>query len=205
MIDAALIAQCADPGLKVEMVQEFVDIVGGADHLTVTVNSGERVVLVPKPNNRDEAMELVRQYAGTAVVRVGLTQYPAGFGIQDVSELSYDLFDSCENLRMGTTLFSKVYRIVNQRYEDEGEAFQNAVRAYQTGWFEGERVFYLTDPAETETTTAENDPVPDADDAAQTSVAANPGPSPEQTGEDGDPYTADIRIDLTGINGGDGS
>lgn len=82
MIDAALIEQCADLNLNVEIVQEFIEEVGGDDHLTVTVWSGERVVFVPKPNNREEAMSLIQQYVGNAIVRVGITQYQAGFGIK---------------------------------------------------------------------------------------------------------------------------
>jgi hypothetical protein len=116
MIDAELIQQCADPSLKVEIVQKFIEEAGGADHLTVTVRAGERIILVPKPSTEDEAMELIRQNLGQAIVRVGVTQYPAGLGIQDMSQLSPDLLDSCKNIGMGTALFAKVYRIVTKWY-----------------------------------------------------------------------------------------
>ena len=33
MIDAELIQQCADPRLNVEIVQQFVEQIGAADHL----------------------------------------------------------------------------------------------------------------------------------------------------------------------------
>ena len=59
MIDAELIQQCADPSLKLEIVQKFIEEAGGADHLTVTVRAGERIILVPKPTTEDEAMQLI--------------------------------------------------------------------------------------------------------------------------------------------------
>ena len=61
MIDAELIQQCADPSLKVEIVQKFIEEAGGADHLTVTVRAGERIILVPKPSTEYEAMQLIQQ------------------------------------------------------------------------------------------------------------------------------------------------
>uniref|UniRef100_UPI00195370F7 hypothetical protein n=1 Tax=Klebsiella aerogenes TaxID=548 RepID=UPI00195370F7 len=81
-----------------------------------TVRAGGRVVLVPPPKSPDEALELVRRYVGQAVVRVGITQYPAGVGVTDASQLTADLGDPCKNIRMGTALFAKVYRIVVKWY-----------------------------------------------------------------------------------------
>ncbi|GLS35004.1 hypothetical protein GCM10010869_05920 [Mesorhizobium tianshanense] len=39
-------------------------------------------------------------------------RYPSGLGISDVSELRPDLVNACANIRIGTKLFGKVYRIV---------------------------------------------------------------------------------------------
>jgi len=114
MIDAELIQQCADPRLNVEIVQQFVEQIGAADHLTITVKQGERVILVPKPETVEQAIATTREWVGQATVRVGLTQYPAGLGLTDPSEIGYELFDNCDNLRMGTELFGKVYRIVTK-------------------------------------------------------------------------------------------
>ncbi len=100
MIDAALIENCSDPALKPAIVERFIAEAGSPDPLTVTVRSGDRVVLVPKPGTPDDAITLMRQYVGKAVVRVGITQYPAGLGIADPSELKPDLIDACENIRM---------------------------------------------------------------------------------------------------------
>ncbi len=57
-------------------------------------------------------MAIVRQHAGQAVVRVGLTQYPAGVGVKEPADLKQDLVDACQNLRKGTAMFAKVLRIV---------------------------------------------------------------------------------------------
>ena len=77
-MDAALIKECADPALKIEIVERFVAAVGTSDYLKITVRAGERITLVPKPDNPDAAMSLIQQYVGKADVRVGITQYPAG-------------------------------------------------------------------------------------------------------------------------------
>jgi hypothetical protein len=200
MIDAELIQQCADPSLKVEIVQKFIEEAGGADHLTVTVRAGERIILVPKPSTEDEAMELIRQNLGQAIVRVGVTQYPAGLGIQDMSQLSPDLLDSCKNIGMGTALFAKVYRIVTKWYGAPAqEALEDAIFAYKTGWFEGKQVFYESDPGETEL--AEPQPAEQGDEPAERGervAVEGTGPSERPISED--PNKAGIRIDLSGIS-----
>ena len=116
MVDAVLIQQCADPSLKPAIVEQFVDAAGAPDPLTVTVKSGSRVFLVPMPKTADEALVIIRENVGRAVVRVGLTQFPAGIGVKDVSQLNTDLVDECENLRMGTRMFAKILRIVAKWY-----------------------------------------------------------------------------------------
>ncbi|MCP1201009.1 conjugal transfer protein TraH [Notoacmeibacter sp. MSK16QG-6] len=147
MIDVDLIQQCADPRLEVAIVQQFVVEMNAPDHLTIRVFQGEKMILVPAPKSAEEAVETTRQWVGKANVRVGLTQYPAGLGIADAAEIGLELFDTCENLRLGTELFGKVLRIVGER-DEEGEAsqFEMAVKAYFTGWFEGEQVFYADEP-----------------------------------------------------------
>lgn len=201
MIDAELIQQCADPSLKVEIVQKFIEEAGGADHLTVTVRAGERIVLVPKPSTEDEAMQLIQQNLDQSIVRVGVTQYPAGLGIQDMSQLSPDLLDSCKNIGMGTALFAKVYRIVTKWYGAPAqEAFEDAIFAYKTGWFEGKQVFYEPDPGETEF--AEPQLPERGDEPAEPGervAVEDTGPSEPPFSEE-DPNKAGIRIDLSGIS-----
>ncbi|WP_371349220.1 TraH family protein [Ancylobacter sp. IITR112] len=195
MVDAALIQQCADPGLKPAIVEKFIVSAGSPDPLAVTVRSGGRVVLIPRPGTGEEAMALVRQHVGKAVVRVGVTQYPAGVGITDVSELKPDLVDACANIRMGTKLFAKVYRIVTKWYGNAvDEAFDDAIEAWKTGSFEGKAIFSEPDPGDVKLAV----PAPaeaDRSEAGPTEAAGPVRPEPV------DPNKAGIRIDLSGIGG----
>ncbi|MCA2380128.1 conjugal transfer protein TraH [Agrobacterium genomosp. 3 str. RTP8] len=152
MLDAALIKECADPSLKPAIIEQFVMAAGSDDPLTVTVKSGGRLILVPKAASTDEAMAIVRQYAGQAVVRVGLTQFPAGVGVKELGELKPDLVDPCQNLRRGTAMFAKVLRIVAKWYGNPTskdvfpQVFEDAAYAWKTGEFEGVSVFQAEDP-----------------------------------------------------------
>ncbi|MBB4388284.1 conjugal transfer protein TraH [Rhizobium sophorae] len=157
MLDAALIQQCADPSLKPAIVEQFVTAAGANGPLAVTVKSGGRLILVPKATTQDEAMAIVRQYVGQAVVRVGLTQFPAGVGVKDAADLKPDLVDPCENLRKGTAMFAKVLRIVAKWYGNPKnddvfpQIFDDAVYAWKTGEFEGVSVFQAEDPGKSVT------------------------------------------------------
>src|SRR5690606_38785925 len=116
MLDAALIKECADPSLKPAIVEQFVQAVGSDDPLAITVKSGGRLVLIPKPKTPEEAIEIVRDNLGHSIVRVGLTQIPADIGLKDASELKVDLVEPCANLRTGTAMFAKILRIVAKWY-----------------------------------------------------------------------------------------
>ncbi|MEK1931765.1 MAG: conjugal transfer protein TraH, partial [Pararhizobium sp.] len=83
--DAALIAKCADPSLKTALVEKFIAEAGSSDPLAVTVEAGERLVLVPAARMEREAMETIKRFVGNALVRVRVTQFPAGIGVEDVS------------------------------------------------------------------------------------------------------------------------
>lgn len=194
MIDAPLIHKCADPGLKPAIVERFIAAAGSSDPLAVTVRSGERVVLVPPVKTPDQAMALARQYVGKAAVRAGITQYPAGLGVTDVAELKPDLFDACANIKMGTVLFGKVYRIVTKWYGTPAEeAFDDAIIAWKSGYFEGKYVFGEPDPGAVKLAAPKPDEKPsDAD--------LQPEPAPAAV-EPADPNKASIRIDLSGIGG----
>lgn len=223
MIDADFINQCADPRLSVEIVQQFVEEIAAPNHLHVTVKSGMRTYAIPRPTTAEEAMNVTKQYVGQAIVRVGLTQYPAGFGIEDVDQLSVNLFDSCENLRMGTAMFSKIYRVVTKWYgTPRPEAFEDAMLAYASGYFEGQNVFQAEDPGDVDVwkpapaeqlaaaqgrltgedlSTPLHDPAGEVMAAAPESggqVPADQGPS-EPPFNDQDPNRASMRINLTGI------
>lgn len=203
MLDAALIQQCADPSLKPAIVEQFVTAGGANDPLAVTVKSGGRLILIPKATTPDEAMAIVRQYVAQAVVRVGLTQLPAGVGVKDASELKPDLVDPCENLRKGTAMFAKVLRIVAKWYGNPKsddvfpQIFEDAVYAWKAGEFEGVSVFQAEDPGgaianqrepidgkETDTVDQEASPPTDAEFLDEKEVGA-----------------AGMRIDLSRIGG----
>lgn len=199
MLDAALIKECADPSLKPAIVEQFVQAVGSDDPLAITVKSGGRLILVPKPKTPEEAIEIVRENIGGSIVRVGLTQIPAGIGLKDASELKADLVDPCANLRMGTTMFAKILRIVAKWYgnptSDEvfPQLFDDAVHAWQTGKFEGESVFQAEDPG--------GAVVQKSEDGHDAEEAPEADATPEEKEEPSKPDDADIRIDLTRIGG----
>jgi hypothetical protein len=152
MVDAALIKQCADPALTPPIVEQFIAQAGSDDPLAVTVKSDGRLVLIPKPATAEDAMKVIRSYAGQAFVRAGLTQMPVGIGISDPSEFKPDLVDPCENVRAGTALFAKVARIVTKWYgrptnkELLPQMFDDVIYAWKTGNFEGNNVFTADDP-----------------------------------------------------------
>ncbi|AHG50233.1 conjugal transfer protein TraH (plasmid) [Rhizobium leguminosarum bv. trifolii CB782] len=204
MVDAALIQQCADPTLKPAIVERFIERAGSEDPLTVTVRSGNRVVLVPKAANSEEALALIGDNLGRNTVRVGITQYPAAVGILEAGALKQDLVDPCANIRMGTALFGKVYRVVAKWYgnptskEVLPQVFDDAIIAWQTGYFEGAAVFRTQDAADEKVAQPELDPRDGADTQADRSENdRRPGLPADSVTRDAN--TAEIRIDLSGI------
>ncbi|PYE40025.1 TraH protein [Rhizobium sp. PP-F2F-G20b] len=202
-MDAALIQECADPSLKPAVVEQFIDAAGAPDPLTVTVKSGSRVFLVPVPKTADEALVIIRENVGRAVVRVGLTQFPAGVGVNDASELKVDLVDPCENLRIGTRMFAKVLGLVAKWYgnpkSDEvfPQIFEDAVYAWKTGEFEGVAVFQAEDPGGA----IANQVVPFEHDAIKKVDAEAPLQADAEPSKDISLEAAGMRIDLSRIGG----
>ncbi|TCM76615.1 TraH family protein [Rhizobium sp. BK068] len=200
MLDAILIKECADPSLKPAIVEQFVDAVGSPDPLAISVKSGGRLLLVPKAKTADEAMEIIRQNVGHSVVRVGLTQFPAGVGAKDASELKPDLVEPCANLRMGTAMFAKILRIVTKWYgspqseEVFPQIFDDAVYAWKTGEFEGESVFQAEDPGGV--VTEQPSSVVQRDAQTRADQPGEPAASAQSKVQD-----AGIRIDLSRIGG----
>lgn len=201
MLDAALIGKCANPSLTPAIVERFVQVAGSPDPLTITVKSGGRLILIPKANTPDEAMDIIRQHVGKAVVRVGLTQYPAGVGVKDPSEIKPDLVDACENLRAGTKMFAKILRIVAKWYgnptskEVFPQIFEDAVHAWKTGEFEGVGVFQANDPGgEVET----GDPAAEQEDGKKPFASEEEQPSESEENAN-DIGAAEMRIDLSRI------
>ena len=203
MLDTALIQQCADPSLKPAIVEQFVTAAGANDPLAVTVKSGGRLILVPKATSPDEAMAIVRQYVGQAVVRVGLTQFPAGVGVKDTSDLKPDLIDACENLRKGTAMFAKVLRIVAKWYGNPKsddvfpQIFEDAIYAWKTGEFEGVSLFQAEDPRKSVTI----DNVLPAEEAEESNDIPPADTSTESAEKSENVGSAEMRIDLSRIGG----
>ena len=203
MVDPALIKKCSDPGLKPAIVEQFIERAGSQDPLAVTIRSGNRVVLVPRPKTAEQALALIRANLGRNTVRVGITQYPAGLGILETGQLKPDLVDACENVRMGTALFAKVYRIVTKWYGKPSErqvltqVFDDAIIAWQSGYFEGTAVFRAEDPGDVKLA----EPEPDRHDGADTQAGLPEETKPEVPAQasPSDPNKAGIRVDLSGI------
>lgn len=205
MLDAVLIQQCADPFLMPAIVEQFIAKAGSQDPLAVTVRSGNRVVLVPRPTTAEEALALVRDNLGRNTVRVGITQYPAGVGLVEAGQLKAEMVDPCENIRMGTALFAKVFRIVLKWYgnptakEVLPQVMEDAVIAWQTGYFEGVAVFRAEDPGKQ----ADLTPANGLDLTERKDHKTKEGATePSQGAAAGDPSKAEIRIDLSRINAG---
>lgn len=200
MIDAALIHQCADPQIEIAIIERFIAEAGSDNALSVTITSGNRIILPEPPRNADDAVRLIRRFVGQATVRVGVTQYPAGYGVSDATEISADLVDVCENIRMGSTLFGKVYRIVaHARGQDGSSVFREALAAWRTGLFEGAYVFGEADPGPLsgeENVSTEDPPEEILDSEPDGATLA-----PEQNH---DPHAAGIRVDLSTLKEQDG-
>ncbi|PDS33788.1 conjugal transfer protein TraH [Rhizobium anhuiense] len=202
MLDAALIKECADPSLKPAIIEQFVMAAGSDDPLAVTVKSGGRLILVPKAASTEEAMAIVRQYAGQAVVRVGLTQFPAGVGVKEATDLKPDLVDPCQNLRKGTAMFAKVLRIVAKWYGNPTskdvfpQIFEDAIYAWKTGEFEGVSVFQAEDPGTPVGVSQQSREKIPAEEEDADAESREEQPEAEQ-----DAGRAGIRIDLSRIGG----
>jgi len=196
MIEAALIHQCADPQIEIATVERFIAEAGSDNPLSVTITSGNRIILPQAPQNADDAVRLIQRFVGQATVRVGLTQYPAGYGVSDATEITADLVDACQNIRMGTALFGKVYWIVAHAHGEAGpDTFREALAAWRTGVFQGAYVFGEADPGPLsgeENVSIEDTPVTMADSES------DHAPMPEQNF---DPYAAGIRVDLSTLKG----
>ncbi len=205
MVDAALVHACVDPALKPALVEKFLEKVGTNDPLAVSIRAGNRVILVPPAKTSDEALTLVRRWVGEAEVRVGVTRYPAGVGVKDPSEIGVDLFEPCANLRVGTALFGKVWRIVVKWYGAAvPEAFDDAISAWRTGTFEGKAVFLEPDPGELDVTSRDLKPSaggeegrPPSGETSQHAKTRGEGRPAEPRRLDEDPRRAEMRINLT--------
>lgn len=200
MIDAALIHQCADPRLEIAIVERFIAETGSDNPLSVTITSGNRIILPEPPRNADDAVRLIQRFVGQATVRVGVTQYPAGYSVSDAAQISAELVDACQNIRMGSALFGKVYRIVaHARDEDGSSVFREAIVAWRTGMFQDAYVFGEADPGPF---SGEENVSPE--DPSEAIVDSEPDSTILVPEEGYDPHAAGIRVDLSTLKEQDG-
>lgn len=118
--------------------------------------------------------------------------------------MKQDMVEPCENIRMGTALFAKVFRIVSKWYgnptakEVLPQVMDDAVIAWQTGYFEGAAVFRAEDPGQEKTARPETvDPEKSEEDSDLVEAGNTVKPPNEAVASD--PNKASIRIDLSGI------
>ena len=107
---------------------------------------------------------------------------------------------------MGTALFAKVYRIVMKWYGNPTEkevlpqVFDDAIIAWQTGYFEGTAVFRAPDPGEVEVPEPDKqEPASDAIKQSADSAGGEVSDPAEDEARGDDPNKAGIRVDLSGI------
>lgn len=198
MIEAALIEQCADPSLKPAIVEEFLAATGSDDPLDVTVRVGSKTFLVPKAKSPEEAMERVHDYLGKAVVRVGITQYPLGMGITDTSQVPEEVFDPCHNIRIGSALFAHVYSVVTEWYGSPVRlALEDAIEAYQTGYFEGDYLFSAKVLGQSFELSVPDVATPQVGVPVPRTVRPKPNPRKGLRLRSQDPNKADIGVELS--------
>lgn len=201
MFELAFIEQCADPSVEIAIVERFIAEVGTDNPLAITITDGNRLILPEAPRTPEAAMRLIERFVGQAVVRVGVTRYPAGYGISDASELSPDVVDACGNIRLGTELFGKVHRIVaHARGKDDKAVFSEALDAWLTGEFQGSYVFGEPDPNSTSSFQEEFDLGGSSDAVGEVpDLAQSPEGAVVQKVDSVDPNQAGIRVDLSSI------
>ena len=200
MFDAAIIQQCADPSIEIAIVERFIAEAGSKNPLAVNISSGNRIILPAPPQTAEAAMLLIERFVGKAVVRVGITQYPAGHGIVAAADLNAGLVDPCENIRMGTALFGKVHRIVvYARGESSATVLGEAITAWRAGTFQGAYVFGEPDPGPLPVEAAAVR-VSERSEAAIDAETAPDAPVALPAGTD-DANAAGIRVDLSKLAG----
>lgn len=192
MFDAAFIEKCADPGIKIEIVERFFAAVGTDNPLAISITDGNRVILPEPPKTPEEAVVLAQRFVGKATVRAGVTAFPIGVGISDVSQINAALFDACKNIGMGTALFGKVYRVVAYAPGvEDGTVLRDALEAWRTGQFQDAYVFAVPDPGPL-LPDSEDEEALELEPGVITPDEASPSPEPDAV----DPNTAGIRVTL---------
>lgn len=134
MIDLAMIAACAVPGVAPETLEKVITVESAGDPLAINVN-GKRLLL-KKPRSKNEAIHQAKSLvAGGYSVDLGLMQINsanlAGY------ETSIDkVFDPCTNIKVGSAILKSFYDKTVIKYGEGQTALKAALSAYNTGNFQ---------------------------------------------------------------------
>lgn len=131
MLGLEIIAACA-PTVAPATVQQVIDVESKGNPLALNVNGAS---LVRQPRDADDAATLAREYiAAGYTVDMGLMQVNSA----NLPKLGYsveDMFDTCKNLRAGSTVLTNFYKLAAARYTEPQAALRAALSAYNTGSF----------------------------------------------------------------------
>jgi len=113
-------------------VRQVIDVESKGNPIALNVNGA---TLSRQPRDAADAATLARQYIEAGyTVDLGLMQVNSA----NLPKLGYtveDMFDTCKNLRAGSTVLTDFYTLARARYPDEQSALQAALSAYNTGSF----------------------------------------------------------------------
>ncbi len=131
MLGLEIIVACA-PTVAPATVQQVIDVESKGNPLALNVNG---TMLVRQPRDAADAAALAREYiAAGYTVDLGLMQVNSA----NLPKLGYsveDMFDTCKNLRAGSTVLTNFYKLAVARYTEPQAALRVALSAYNTGSF----------------------------------------------------------------------
>ena len=131
MLGLEMIVACA-PTVAPQTIQQIIAVESKGNPLALNVNGA---VLSRQPRDAKDAAALAREYiAAGYTVDMGLMQVNSS----NLPKLGYtveDMFDTCKNLRAGSTVLTNFYKAARPRYPDEQSALRAALSAYNTGSF----------------------------------------------------------------------
>lgn len=125
---------CA-PEVAPQTIEAVIGVESKGNPLAINVNSKEKVFF-PKPRNRKQAIEIAnRLIAAGYSVDCGLMQVNS-MHLSSGGVTIADLFDPCENVRVGAKILTRDYTAAASIYRPGQRALLAALSAYNTGNFE---------------------------------------------------------------------
>lgn len=129
MLGLEIIVACA-PTVAPTTVQQVIAVESKGNPLAINVNGA---TLARQPQDAADAATLARRYIAAGYsVDLGLMQVNS----RNLSKLGYsveDMFDTCKNLRAGSTVLTSFYTAASGHYADPQAALRAALSAYNTG------------------------------------------------------------------------